>query len=120
MLAEGNHRADYIFCDRMGGPLRRQNVKRRSFDPILKRAGLPKIRLHDLRHTHATLLFAANVHPKIVQERLGHSRIGITLDTYSHSQPDMQQEAADVMDNRITSAIDSPVATQLLHRAVGC
>ena len=57
-------------------------------------AGLPKIRLHDLRHTHATLALEAGVHPKVVQERLGHATIAITLDTYSHAIPAMQEDAA--------------------------
>lgn len=56
--------------------------------------GLPAIRLYDLRHTHATLLLKAGVHPKVVSERLGHSTVAITLDTYSHVLPDMQDEAA--------------------------
>jgi integrase len=55
---------------------------------------LPKIRLHDLRHTHATLALEAGVHPKVVQERLGHATIAITLDTYSHAIPAMQEDAA--------------------------
>lgn len=61
---------------------------------LLKKSGLPKITFHDLRHTHASLLLKNNVHPKIVSERLGHSSIQITLDTYSHLLPNMQQEAA--------------------------
>jgi integrase len=58
-------------------------------------AGLPEIRFRDLRHTHASLLLAAGVHPKVVQERLGHSQISLTLDTYSHVIPSLQTEAAD-------------------------
>jgi integrase len=57
---------------------------------------VPKIRLHDLRHTHATALLVAGVHPKVVQERLGHANISITLDTYSHVAPTMQRQAADM------------------------
>ena len=57
-------------------------------------AGLPGIRLHDLRHTHASLALQAGVHPKVVSERLGHSTISITLDTYSHVLPSLQEEAA--------------------------
>jgi integrase len=57
-------------------------------------AGVPIIRLHDLRHTHATLALAAGVHPKVVQERLGHANIAITLDTYSHAVPALEEEAA--------------------------
>ena len=55
---------------------------------------MPRIRLHDLRHTHATLALGAGVHPKVVSERLGHSTVSITLDTYSHAIPAMQEEAA--------------------------
>lgn len=62
------------------------------FAVLLKRAGLPKVRLHDLRHSHATLLLGAGVHPKIVSERLGHSTITLTMDTYSHVLPTMQDE----------------------------
>ena len=64
------------------------------FDRLVKSAGLPRIRLHDLRHTHATLALAAGVHPKVVSERLGHSNISITLDTYSHAIPALEEEAA--------------------------
>jgi integrase len=60
-------------------------------------ANVPRIRFHDLRHTHATLALRARVHPKIVSERLGHSTVAITLDTYSHSIPSMQREAANAI-----------------------
>jgi integrase len=59
---------------------------------------VPKIRIHDLRHTHATLLLAAGMHPKIVSERLGHAEIATTMNTYSHILPSMQRQAAEVMD----------------------
>jgi integrase len=58
------------------------------------RAGDERTRFHDLRHTHASLALAAGVHPKIVSERLGHANVGITLDTYSHAIPAMQEDAA--------------------------
>jgi integrase len=75
----------WIFTDADGGPLRRANVTGRSFRPILKRAGLPVFKFHELRHTHASLLAAVpGLHPKVVQERLGHASIDMTLDTYSH------------------------------------
>jgi len=64
------------------------------FGQLVKRSGLARIRLHDLRHSHATVALAANVHPKVVQERLGHASIAITLDLYSHVAPGMQQDAA--------------------------
>ncbi|OFW72092.1 MAG: hypothetical protein A2Y55_12560 [Actinobacteria bacterium RBG_16_68_12] len=65
---------------------------------FLRRAGLPHVRFHDLRHAHATLMLQQGVHPKIVSERLGHASIGITLDTYSHVLPAMQAEAAAAFD----------------------
>ena len=101
MLTEGNSGSTYVFCDTNGGPLRRQNVLRRSFRPILKAAELPEIRFHDLRHTAATWLFSLGIHAKVVQERLGHSKIGITLDTYSHVLPGMQRQATDALDAAI-------------------
>src|SRR5450759_1140026 len=60
----------------------------------VKKSMLPPIRLHDLRHTHATLALQAGIHPKVVSERLGHATVSITLDTYSHAIPAMQEEAA--------------------------
>ena len=98
MLAEGNVASENVFCDSAGGPLRRRNVARRSLKPICMQAELPAIRFHDLRHTCATLLLTDNVHPKVVQEQLGHSQISVTLDTYSHVLPSMQREAATRMD----------------------
>jgi integrase len=97
MLAEG-HPHGLVFCDTQGGPIRKSNLVRRSFLPLLESAGLPRIRFHDLRHTAATLLLLHGVHPKVVQERLGHSQISITLDTYSHVLPSMGREAADKLD----------------------
>ncbi len=99
MRAEGHDDVPWVFCDTQGGPLRRSHFRERVFKPLLKKAGLPDIRFHDLRHTSATLLLSAGVHPKIVQERLGHSQISVTLDTYSHVLPTMQLEAADKLDS---------------------
>ena len=64
---------------------------------VIARAGL-QCRLHDLRHTYATILLRHGVHPKVVQERLGHANVGITLDTYSHVAPHMQKAAAEGID----------------------
>jgi integrase len=87
----------------MGEPINRHNLTRRSFKPLLKRAGLPEIRLHDLRHTCATLLLTRNVNPKIVSEMLGHSTIAIiTLDTYSHVLPNMRDAAAAAMEEALS------------------
>ena len=69
-------------------------VTSRCFRKAVKEAMLPDIRLHDLRHTHATLALRAGIHPKVVSERLGHATVSITLDTYSHAIPAMQEEAA--------------------------
>jgi integrase len=76
-----------IFASDMVAPLNRHNLTRRSFKPLLKRAGIPQVRFHDLRHTCATLLLTRDVNPKIVYQMLGHSSIAITLDTYSHVLP---------------------------------
>jgi integrase len=98
MLAEGNYGPDKpVFCDTQGGYLRQSNLRQNSFKPILKRAGLPDIRLYDLRHTCATLLLLADEPAKVVSERLGHSTVTLTLDTYSHVLPTMQQRAAATM-----------------------
>src|SRR6266571_7430258 len=75
-----------------------------AFAWFLHRAGLPHIRFHDLRHGHATLMLLKGIHPKIVSERLGHSSIGITLDTYSHVLPSMQTEAARAFDELFARA----------------
>lgn len=93
MLAEG-YAAAPVFCDSQGGYLRKQNVTRRSFHPAIEKAGVPRIRFHDLRHTAATLLLLAGENPKVVSERLGHATVAITLDVYSHVLPTMQKEAA--------------------------
>ncbi len=97
MLAEG-HIAGPVFCDTQGGYLRRQNVLRRSFRPLVEAAGVRRLRLHDLRHTAATLLLAAGENAKVVSERLGHANIRITLDTYAHVLPTMQRDAARKLD----------------------
>jgi hypothetical protein len=87
-----------VFASEVGTPLNRHNLVARSFKPLLKRAGLPEIRFHDLRHTCATLLFSKGVHPKFVQELLGHATVAITLDTYSHVLPGMGNQTADAME----------------------
>ena len=82
-----------VFPSKTGTPMSGNNLSRRHFKPLLKRAGLPDVRLYDLRHTFATLWLESGEHPKILQEILGHSRISVTLDTYSHVVPHMQREA---------------------------
>ena len=89
---------DLVFPNGVGRPIGKWNLLRRSFVPLLERAGLPRIRFHDLRHTAATLLLSLGEHPKVVQERLGHSTIAMTMDIYSHVMPTLQRQAADRLD----------------------
>lgn len=97
-----------VFPSPGGSPLSPSNVRIRSFLPLQKAAGIdPPIRFHDLRHTAATLMLGAGVHPKIVSERLGHATIAITMDTYQHVSPSMQRAAASAM-----GAILSPARRQ--------
>ena len=76
------------------------------FSRFIAGTALPRIRFHDLRHTHATHMLASGIHPKVAQERLGHSTIAITLDLYSHVMPGMQEDAAAKVDATIREAID--------------
>lgn len=97
-----------VFTDSEGNPLRRSNIRRRSFEPLLKQAGIPHVRLHDLRHTFATLALRGGVHPLIVQQQLGHSNIAITLGTYSHVLPSLAQAAAAKLDALLSEAPGGP------------
>jgi integrase len=92
---------DLIFPNKIGNPREPSNLLK-EFKDLLAKAGLPEIRFHDLRRTAATLMLQQEVHPKIVQERLGHSDISLTLNTYSHVLPSMQEGAADKMDELVT------------------
>lgn len=100
--------SELIFPTVDGTPLDVGNVGKRYFKPLLEPAGLPDtVRFYDLRHTHATLLLKAGVHPKIVSERLGHSSITLTLDTYSHVLPGMQDEAANKLNAMLFGAAEN-------------
>lgn len=92
---------DLIFCTPIGTPLEPANVLK-VLKKCLRDAGLPQIRFHDLRHTAATLMLLEGINPKIVQERLGHKDISLTLNTYSHVLPSLQEEAAEKMDELLT------------------
>jgi integrase len=96
ILAKGSGytRQDFIFADLEGHHEFTERARGR-WKTAVRRAGVRKIRLYDCRHTHATLLLKAAINPKVVSERLGHASIVITLDTYSHVLPDMQDEAVD-------------------------
>src|SRR5690606_39172302 len=85
---------DLVIRTSIGTPVSPRNLLR-SFYSIIEKAQVRKIRFHDLRHTHASLLLKQGVNPKIVAERLGHANVKITLDTYSHLLPDLQKETAD-------------------------
>jgi integrase len=91
---------------RAGKPVDHRHLTYRYFRPIPDRAGLPRIRLHDLRHSCATLLLSKNVNPKIVQELLGHANIGMTLDTYSHILPGMLAPAVAAMQDALEDPSD--------------
>jgi len=91
---------DLVFSQPDGRPFRPNSISR-AWQGIATRAGVRTIRLHDARHTHASLMLKAGVHPKVVQERLGHSSIQITLDTYSHVAPGLQEAAAMRFDEAI-------------------
>jgi integrase len=93
----------YVFANETGSYLHTNTLYRR-FHALVTRAGVPAVRFHDLRHTSATLLLAEGVHGKIVQERLGHANIAMTLDLYSHVTADMQRQAADVLEATVLRA----------------
>jgi len=94
-----------LVCPRPGGSPWRPDVFSGSFVKSIRRLDIRQIRFHDLRHSHATHLLRAGVHPKVVSERLGHSRVGITLDTYSHVLPGMQEDAVQRIDAVLSKAI---------------
>lgn len=95
-----------VFATEIGSPIYQNNFRSRHFQPVLKRTGLPEgIRIYDLRHTMAPLLFSSNDPPKIISERLGHSTITLTLDTYSHVLPDMQKEAVEKLGKLLFSGV---------------
>ena len=84
---------------------------------LVRRTGLKGVRLHDARHTHASLMLKQGVHPKVVQERLGHSSIQITLDTYSHVTPGMQQAAAKLFDEAFTNRYNEHVPNKIMSES---
>jgi integrase len=84
---------DLVFVTELGRPVNVNSLVYKHFKPVLKRSGLPNIRLYDLRHTVATLALTVGVSPKVVSEQLGHTSAAFTLDVYSHVLPHMQEDA---------------------------
>ena len=97
-IDEGYEDNGLVFASQAGNTMSASNLVNRYFKPPLKRAKLPRIRPHDLRHTCATLLLIKGVHPQYVQELLGHANISITLDTYSHVIPGIGNQTVDAME----------------------
>ena len=95
---------DLVFCHSDGTPLL-PNTVTRNLGRLMAKVGLKGFRLHDLRHTHATLLLSQGVHLKVVSERLGHSSVAITADLYSHVLPDIQGEAAMQLSEKLASQV---------------
>jgi len=99
---------DLVFSNGVGGPLSCDKLLRDRFRPLLRKAALPPIRFHDLRHTAATRLLEQGVHPKVVSEMLGHASVAITLDIYSHVSPDLQRQAVSAIDALFSKQLSLP------------
>jgi integrase len=89
-----------------GHPIQPRSLTHEWVD-LISNSGMRRIRFHDLRHSHATHLLGSDVHPKIASERLEHSKVGITLDLYSHVMPGMQEDAVARVDDALQAAIQS-------------
>lgn len=100
LLGQAYQDKGLVFCQADGKPINPRNFAR-SFDRMLKRAGLPHFRIHDLRHTTATLLLKQGENPKVVQTILGHNQIAITLDLYSHVSLDLEIRAMDKLNTML-------------------
>jgi integrase len=105
---------DYVFCTSIGTHLNPSRDMLDQLKALLKKAGLPDLRFHDLRHSAATLLLGVGVHPKVVQEILGHSQISITMDVYSHVLPGMQQDAM----NRLNNVLKEDMASKTQNESL--
>jgi integrase len=95
---------DLVVCTHFGGPTTQRAIQK-MWTSSLKKTGAPKITFHDLRHTHASLLIKQGVHIKVISERLGHSSVSITMDTYGHLMPNMQEDAAKGLDALIKTKV---------------
>jgi integrase len=109
LMGAGWRDSELVFCHVDGTMLHPERFTR-GFSEAVRRLGLPPIRLHDLRHGWATLALQAGVHPKVVQERLGHANIGITLDTYSHVVAGLHEDAAEQVAALFRAPVSNPLA----------
>jgi integrase len=100
---------DLVFCHPDGTMVHPERFSR-GFLETVARIGLPRIRLHDLRHGWATMALQAGIHPKVVQERLGHANISITLDTYSHVTAGLHEDAAEQVAALFRTSVGNPLA----------
>ena len=100
------------FASIAGTPLGHRNVTRRGFEPARDLAGLPShLTFHDLRHFYASTLIAANIHPKVIQQRLGHATISETMDTYGHLFPEAEEAGRGAIDS-VFSRLDTEAAAR--------
>jgi integrase len=106
-----------VFADINGEPLQKDYFVRNVFHPLLAKAGIERIRFHDLRHTSATLSLSNGDNVKVVAERLGHSSPEMTLDVYAHAVPTLQRESAEKMDTLLNAMVDTSVDTREVEGA---
>jgi integrase len=99
----------FVVAQPDGSPYDPHSISKEWWLRVIKSA-LPRVRFHDLRHAHASHMLAAGVHPKIASERLGHSRVGITLDLYSHVVEGLQADAAALVDDAMAKALQKRAA----------
>jgi len=108
----------FVFSAPQGGPLLRRNFRRRTWLPAVRASVGEPLRVHDLRHTHAAILIAQGEHPKVIQDRLGHSSIKITLDTYGHLFDGLDEAAAERLDAAFPGALADVQRTRSQDRVV--
>ena len=105
--------ASGLVCAKLDGSPINPNTLTSGFASLVRRTNIPQVTFHGLRHSHATQLFKEGVHPKIVQERLGHSTIAVTLDLYSHVMPGMQEDAAMKVDRALKAALGKRIENEI-------
>ena len=115
MLGTPLRDGDLVFCQPDGSPMLPDTITH-AWIKLVRRTGLKGVRLHDARHSHASLMLKAGVHPKVVQERLGHASITTTLDTYSHVTPGLQEAAALRFDEGLASRHKIEAAKEAVFR----